>query len=126
MEWDSNNEIVWEKEQWGSKVHLSAYNPNEPDDADFDPNAPIGSVICTIYNPSYYESLNRLRDTSPDKRKSGEYTLIKHRIEFTGTIYSFEREHIESHNDMPDSYLPCVRIHVENLTVVSSKPIETK
>ena len=122
IEFDSDSKIIWVKKSWESKTHTTIYNPNEPDDADFNPNAPIGVVICTIYNPSAYEQLSRIDDMYPDKRKTGDYTKLKHRIKFTGKIYSFERELVEGYKDKPDIYLACVRIHVSDLEVINSQP----
>ena len=120
--WDSDNNLIWVKKEWESKINTSVYNPNKPDDALYDPNDPIGIVICTIYNPSAYEVLQRLDDMVIDK--SPDYPELEHRIIFTGTIYSFERELVESHTDKPDIYLACVRIHVSDLDVISTKPIK--
>ena len=120
---DSDNKLIWVKKEWESKIHTPVYDPNEPDDVDFNPNAPIGVVICTIYNPSAYEDLSRLDDMYPDK--SPDYPELKHRIKFTGAIYSFEREFVESYNDKPGIYLACVRIHVTDLDVISSQSVST-
>ena len=58
---------MWVKKNWGIELDLWTYNPdalideNNPHNPK-NPNAPIGAVICTIYNPSYNETLKRLWD----------------------------------------------------------------
>ena len=116
---DSDNNLIWVKEEWESKVNTLVYNPDKPGDADFNPNAPIAFVECTIYNPSTYEVLQRLDDMVIDK--SPYHPELEHRITFTGTIYSFERALVKIYPDKPDIYLACVRIHVSDFDVISTK-----
>ena len=121
--WDSDNNLIWVKKEWEPKINTSVYNPNKSDDALYDPNDPIGIVICTIYNSSAYEELSRLDEMVIDK--SPDYPNLQHRIKFTGTIYSFQREFVEYNSDkIPDIYLACVRIYVSDLDVISTQPIK--
>ena len=125
LDWDSDSKTsFWIKGEWESKTHTSVYNPNEPEKSYFNPNAPIGVVICTIYNPSAYEDLARIDDMYP--KKSDDLVMLIHRIKFTGTIYSFERKLVKSYNDKPDIYLACVRIHVTDLEVIHTRPFPLK
>ena len=117
IEWDSDNKIIWVKKGWEPKIHTSVYEPNKSMFSR--PNAPIGVVICTIYNPSAYGDLYRLDRMHPDN--SPNYPRLSHRIKFTGTIYSFEREFVEGYSDIPGYFLTCVRIDVTDLDVISSQ-----
>ena len=109
----------WRQKGWESKTHTSVHNPHDSSDSDFNPNAPIGVVICTIYNPSAYEPLQRLNDMYSGNLE--DYPVLEHKMSFTGTIYSFEKEFVQSYNDKPDYYLSCVRIHVTDITYISSR-----
>ena len=86
----NNPENISVKKNWGTELDLRIYNPDNPID-DINPNAPIGTVICTIYNPMHNETLMRLRDMRPDTATIYEYPLMKHRFEITGRIHSFKR-----------------------------------
>lgn len=112
-----NPENLWFKKTWGTTLDLWTYNPNNPIN-DINPNAPIGTVICTIYNPMHNEVLKALRDTYPDKIKVSEFPNVKHRFEITGRIHSFQRAVTPSADDtQPDISLTAVRINVESLTL---------
>ena len=117
----SSGEFVWVKQEWKAKTYVSVYNPDEPDDSPFNPNAPIGVVFCTIYNPSAYKGLQRLADMYSDR--SPTYPMYEHRLRFVGTINSFERKFVESYNENPDVYLNCVRMDVTALDLINSQLI---
>lgn len=120
-------QLVWHKQNWkdgNSKINISAYNPDEDSDA-FNPLDPIGIVRCTVYNPSFYESLNKLADMYPEERIGG-LSGLEHHIAFTGEIYSFEKDEVPAMADRPITYLNCVHIHVQDIQVISSKPYELK
>ena len=85
------------------------------------PNAPIGTVIGTIYNPMHNETLTRLRDLHPDTATIYESPSIKHRFEVVGRIHSFKRDVVLNPDDtQPNISLTAVRIHVESLTHIES------
>ena len=105
------------KKNWGTELHLRTFNPNNPEN-DINPNAPIGTVIGTIYNPMYNETLTKLRDMHPDTATIYEYPLKKHRFEIIGRIHSFKRAVTPDADDTkPDRSLTAVRIHVESITL---------
>lgn len=114
---------VWIKKKWDTELDLWTYNPDAyVDEVDtFDPanpNAPIGTVICTIYNPTYHPVLKPLRDTYPDTVKKGEYPKNKYRFEIIGRIHSFKRDIMPAGDDPEaDISLTAVRINVESLTL---------
>ena len=60
-----NPENLWFKRTWGTELDLWIYPDNSIND--INPNAPIGTVICTIYNPMHNETLKPLRDMYPDE-----------------------------------------------------------
>ena len=127
---NDNSEIIWVKKNWDTTLDLWVYNPNaEPPENDpynpINPNAAIGTVICTIYNPMHNEILMRLRDMYPDTVKLGESSPMKRRFEITGRIHSFKRDIVPSADDtQPDISLTAVRIHVESLTHIESIDIK--
>lgn len=85
---------------------------------DINPNAPIGTVICTIHNPMHNETLKALRKTYPDKIKVSEFPNVKHKFEVIGRIYSFQRAIAhDADTTKPDISLTAVRINVESLTL---------
>ena len=119
LEWDSDEKThYWVKKGWESKTHVSVYKPSENGD-DYHPNDPIGVVVCTVYNPSAYDSLKRIDDMYPERSKG--YLYLIHRIRFIGKIYSFERYFVKSYGENPDYYLAAVRIHVTAIEVLESK-----
>ena len=65
------------------------------------PQSELLYVLFTI------QVLQRLDDMVIDK--SPDFPKLEHRITFTGTIYSFERELVEIYTDKPAIYLACVR-----------------
>lgn len=117
---------LWFKKNWDTELDLSIYNPDDPTHETnpmrpINPNAPIGTVICTVYNPMHNAVLMSLRDTYPDTVKMGEFPSIKHRFEVIGRIHSFKRDVVPNPDDtMPDISLTAVRIHVESLKHVES------
>ena len=120
---NGNTEIFWAKKNWDTTLDFWVYNPDaeSPENDPYDPknpNAPIGTVICTIYNPMHNEILMRLRDMYPDTVKLGESSPMKHRFEITGRIHSFKRDLVTSADEtQPDISLTAVRIHAESLTL---------
>lgn len=115
-----NYESVLVKKTWDTEMDLSIYPPDNPVN-DVNPNAPIGTVIGTIYNPMHNEVLTELRDMYPDERKMLEGPYLKHKFELIGRIHSFRRAITLSADDtQPDISLTAVRIHVESLTHIES------
>ena len=120
---NGNTEIIWVKKNWDTTLDLWVYNPdaetpeNDPYNP-INPNAPIGTVICTLYNPMHNETLTKLRDMYPDTVKLGESSSMKRRFEITGRIHSFKRDIVPSADEtQPDISLTAVRIHVDSLTL---------
>lgn len=114
---------MWVKKTWGIELDLWTYNP---DDRSYEnnpvisinPNAPIGVVIGTIYNPMHNETLTKLRDTYSDTAKLGESPFKKHRFEIIGRIHSFKRAIRPTADEtQPDISLTAVRIHVDSITL---------
>ena len=118
-----NPENLWFKKTWDTTLDLSIYNPDEATNENnpispINPNAPIGTAICTIYNPSYHPILKELRDTYPNTVKMSKMPSRKHRFEFIGRIHSFKRKTVPNPDDtQPDFSLTAVRIHVDSITL---------
>ena len=114
---------MWVKKTWGTELDLWTYNPDAHVDENnphnpLKPNAPIGAVICTIYNPTYNETLKPLRDLYPDTAKMGEYPTFRYRFEIIGRIHSFKRAVTpDGYDPDADVSLTTVRIHVDSLTL---------
>ena len=114
---------VWVKKKWDTTLDLWTYNPDAPVDENdphnpINPNALIGTVICTIYNPTYHPVLKPLRDTYPDAVKKGEYPTKRFRFEVIGRIHSFKRDTVPTGTETePDISLTAVRIHVDSITL---------
>ena len=114
---DTKN-MKYVKTGWESKTHTEVYYDSEENRS---LNAPISVVVGTIYNPSAFESLQRLDDMYPDE--SSDYPHRQHIVRVTGEIYSFEKKFKKSLLDNhPDRYLSCVRIEVANFEVLHSEP----
>lgn len=127
--------------KWTDQISVPLYNP-EQSNVTVNPNVPIGSVICTIYNPNLNDDLRTLLETSYPwriKQESKEDTLerskveqyipdyyqkitarpnIQHRFRFTGSIQNIGRKTVRGVS------LQCVDIAVSALTVVSSKRLD--
>ena len=115
-----NYENVLVKKTWGTELDFWVYDPDNPVN-DINPNAPIGTVIGTIYNPMYDETLKPLREMYPDEVKMLDRPYLKHRFEIVGRIHSFKRAIVPNADDTkPDISRTAVRIHVETLTHVES------
>ena len=67
-----------------------AFNPDDLSD-EFDANAPIGVVVCTIYNPSQDEAMRFLRELYPETAARGEYPTKSHVLRFVGRVSGFQR-----------------------------------
>ena len=106
------------------------------------PNVPIGSVVCIIFNPKHEEDLMALHDMYPPvieqetaeqayklagararylREYSTEFTgrqkllHFQHRFRFTGTIRDFSRKTLQSVS------LQCVDFVVSDIDVISSE-----
>ena len=114
-----NPENISVKKTWGTELDFRIFPDNSINAVN--PNAPIGTIIGTIYNPMHNETLMQLRDTYPDEVKLGESPRLKHRFELIGRIHSFKRAISPSADtSQPDRSLTAVRIHVESLTHIES------
>ena len=112
----NNPKNISVKKTWGTELDFWVYPDNVVDRVD--PNAPIATVIGTIYNPMHNETLKELRDTYPDTITILEFPHKKHRFEIIGRIHSFKRHIAPGADDtQPDISLTTVRIHVESLTL---------
>ena len=126
----TDSKDMWVKKNWDTTLDLWTYNPDAPVDKTdlhnpINPNAPIGTVICTIYNPMHHPVLKELRDTYPDTVTWDKYPKFRYRFEITGRIHSFKRAIIpDADHTKPDISLTAVRIHVETLTHVESIDIK--
>ena len=114
-----NPESIRVKKTWGTELDFWVY-PDNPTD-DINPNAPIGTVIGTIYNPMHNETLMQLRDTYPDTITILENPHKKYQFELIGRIHSFKRAITPDADDTkPDISRTAVRIHVESVTHIES------
>ena len=124
--------------EWASQISVPLYNPEQPN-VKVNPNVPIGSVICTIYNPNLNNSLLTLfEETYPHaiKQETREEALrrsrveqyvpdynqkitappnIQHRFRITGSIQNIGRKTVRGVS------LQCIDITVSELTVISSE-----
>ena len=119
-DWKSDSdedESVYIKKPWDAELHVPMYSRHYRQK----PNVPIGVVVCTIFNPSAYEAMQKIDAMYPDKTPESPY--ISHDIKFEGTIHSFKREIVEtSSKEVPKVSLASVRIHVTDLELISSYP----
>ena len=119
----NNFENLLIKKTWGTELDFRVYPDNSIND--INPNAPIGTVIGTIYNPMHNETLKELRDTYPDTVRLGESPYLKHRFEIVGRVHSFKRAVKPAADEtQPDISLTAVRINVESLTHIESIDIK--
>ena len=113
----NNPESISVKKTWGTELDFWVYPDNVVDRVD--PNAPIATVIGTIYNPMHNETLKKLRDTYPDTITILENPHRKHRFEMIGRIHSFKRDITpDADHTQPDISRRAVRIHVESLRLI--------
>ena len=112
----------WRKQGWQPKVYKSMYNPNYDDDSVFDPNAHIGIVMCTIFNPSTYTSLQRIDDMYSTKSKV--YPLFAHTIVLTGTITEIGKR-LETNSDNSQTYISSISIDITSVDYIDSRELET-
>ena len=121
------------KDEWNEKISIKLFNPEQPNVKE-NPNAPLGIVICTIYNPSHNEDLRDLyrmypkfivQETKIDAvgrhftphlvTLERVYPRILHRFRFIGTIQRIGR------NTFGNVSLRYVDIDVSDITVISSE-----
>ena len=121
------------RNSWDEEISIPLFNPEQPDVTE-SPNAPIGIVICTIYNPSHNKDLQTIYERYPEfvvqetridaagraLRSSSFYgkhihPLFLHRFRFTGTIRRIGRQKVESVS------LHSLDIEVSDVVVISSE-----
>lgn len=131
------------KKFFGLELFIPVYNPNQPD-VETNPDVPIGSVVCTVYNPKLNEEIKKLDEMYPsdvplestadaieqNKRYSGgspprdrnlsSYLIIQHKFLLTGTIQGFERRTLRGVS------LACVDIEVSDIKVIESQKVHEK
>ena len=100
------------KKPWGSELAVWAYNPDDPSD-EFDANAPIGVVVCKIYNPSQDKTMRFLRDLYPET--PAILTTQLHVLRFVGRVSGFQRQNVQ-----PAVSLRAVRLSVESVKVIEA------
>ena len=105
------------KKPWGSELAVWAYNPDDPSD-EFDANAPIGVVVCKIYNPSQDKTMRFLRDLYPET--PAILTTQLHVLRFVGRVSGFQRQTTPEISDVQ----PAVSLRAVQLSVDSVKIIE--
>jgi hypothetical protein len=109
---------MWTKTPWGSELAVWAYNPDDPSD-EFDANAPIGVVVCKIYNPSQDKTMRFLRDLYPDT--AAEYPTQSHVLRFVGRVSGLQRQKTEKMaDDKPPLSLRAVHLSVDSVTVIEA------
>ena len=131
---------------FSAKLSIPLYNPDAPD-VESNPNVPLGSVVCTVYNPMHNKYLkgmymlypfsvpleskkdavsrNRIEKSVNEKRPPynlslSSHLIIQHKFKVTGTIQGFGRRTLR------DVSLLCVDIEVSDLTVTESKKVHEK
>ena len=110
-------ESVYTKKPWEAELHVPMYCQGYYQK----PNSPIGVVVCTIFNPSFYEEMQKIDAMYPDKTSDRPRILFT--MKFEGTIYSFKREIVEHYDEeVPKLSLASVRIHVSKIEIISSYP----
>ena len=117
------NELVWIKQEFpgvASKLKFWLFDPKSVVNEDMNPLAPIGVVICTVFNPSYYENFKELTYLYPYERVNSD-PRIEHRVEFTGEVQGFGKEELRLANK-PVQHLNCIYLNVEDIKVISSQP----
>ena len=57
------DEYMYIKKPWDAELHVLMYCR----DYRKKPNSPIGVVVCTIFNPSVYEEMQKIDAMYPDK-----------------------------------------------------------
>ena len=129
------------RKAWVEEISIPVYNPEQPD-VTKNPNVPIGSVVCIIFNPKHEEDLMALHDMYPPvieqetaeqayklagararylREYSTEFTgrqkllHFQHRFRFTGTIRDFSRKTLQSVS------LQCIDFVVSDIDVISSE-----
>ena len=109
---------MWTKTPWGSELAVWAYNPDDPSD-EFDANAPIGVVVCKIYNPSQDKTMRFLRDLYPETPTRFQ----SHVLRFVGRVSGFQRQTTPEISDVqPAVSLRAVRLSVDSVKVIEANP----
>ena len=113
---------MWTQRAWGSELAVWAFNPDDLSD-EFDANAPIGVVVCTIYNPSQDEAMRFLRELYPDTAARGEYPTKSHVLRFVGRVSGFQRQTTpEMADGTPPMWLRAVQLSVDSVKVIEANP----
>ena len=113
---------MWTQKPWGLESKVWAYNPDDPSD-EFDANAPIGVVVCKIYNPSQDEAMRFLRDLYPETAARGEYPTKSHVLRFVGRVSGFQRQTTQKMADgTPPMSLRAVQLSVDSVKVIEANP----
>ena len=111
---------MWTKKPWGLESKVWAYNPDDPSD-EFDANAPIGVVVCKIYNPSQDKTMRFLRDLYPETPVP--YPTQLHVLRFVGRVSGFRRQTTpEISDDQPAMSLRAVQLSVDSVKVIEANP----
>ena len=115
---------VWKKRDWDTEIYLYTYNPADPTyeltQKPYNVHAPIGVVVCKVFNPVHHDGLNRVRNDYPETGTQNNFPSRQHKIEVIGRIASIKRETIplsvldETETDIS---LPAVHVHVNSLNV---------
>ena len=111
---------MWTQRAWGSELAVWGFNPDDPS-YEFAANAPIGVVVCKIYNPSEDETMRFLRDLYPDT--AAEYPTQSHVLRFVGRVSGLQRQKTEKMaDDKPPLSLRAVHLSVDSVTVIEANP----
>ena len=90
------------RNNWSEEIFIPLYNPEQPDVTE-NPNVPIGSVVCVIFNPKHEEDLMALHEMYPSsvKQETAEDSfklagaMAKYKLEFVSDYTSIKkRPHI--------------------------------
>ena len=131
---------------FSAKLSIPLYNPDAPD-VESSPKVPLGSVVCTVYNPmhnrylkamymlypfsvpleskkdaNYYNYIEKRRNQKrpPYNLSLSDHLIVQHKFQVTGTVQGFGRRTLR------DVSLLCVDIEVSDLTVTESKKVHEK
>ena len=120
---DSN--FVWEKSDWASEFEFWVYDPADSTDDELDPSAPIGVVVCKVYNAEHDEAMLSLRDTYPET--ADDYPSPIHRLEIVGRVTGLEMQKTPKMADgTPPMSLRAVQLDVDRVEVIEATPNRQK